>query len=659
MCGIGGIWGGVLRDPGPAARVLAEQLAHRGPDGQGFLGIPAGGEPTKYATAAEVYHASTLTGLLVHRRLSIIDLATGHQPMALPGKTIWIVFNGEIYNYRELRDELASMECEPFCTTSDTEVILRAYRRWGMQGFRRLNGIFAFAIYDASRRVLVLARDPIGVKPLYWCRADAGIAFASEMRPLQALGFVGRGLHPEALAQYLHYRFVPAPNTLWKEVRKVPPGSALEFDAEAVLRREAYFAEPPLARHAASPSIPSEAAERFLATVDRQMLADVPVGAFLSGGFDSSLVVRGMSRAKGEIASFAIGFPDLPGKPSELAAAATAATILHTRHKGITTSAEDYFPRLAGAIAQVEEPVAHPGMLLQADLAAAASREVKVVLTGQGADEPMGGYTRHQAVRFAFQSGSLGGALARLLLQRTSLGSREQLGRLLQSLSEREASARLAASFNSCSLRDTAAAVRGYSPAAGVEAIEHTTESWWGRSEGADPVARALFVDVRTSLTDDLLLVADKTGMAAGLEVRVPFLDLEYLRFLESLPGNYRVRLWGSRKWLQREIGRRLLPAELWRRLAPSTMPWLRKRGFDVPVHQWLRRDLGPDLLALVLGPNSMTPSYIDPAYVRPVLEGYLAARPGGYRQPLALLALELWLRTQVRGDQPEVILST
>ena len=644
MCGIGGVLGhGLLPDAADLARTFACGLAHRGPDGNGILGIEAPGGALRPMHGNNV--AEALSGLLVHARLSIIDLATGDQPMMLADAPLAIVFNGEIYNYRELRSELERARGIRFRTQSDTEVILQVYRQWGAAGFGRLNGIFALALYDGNQRELVLARDPIGVKPLYWTRNNSTIGFASEIRPLHQAGLADRTLDQEALAQYLFYRFVPAPRTLWAGVRKVLPGHALTFDHTGELLREVDFARPaPVASSLEGRELIVAMAEEFRQAIRRQMLADVPVGAFLSGGLDSSLVVRAMADVGTPVATFAVGFPSRPERPSELVAARRAAALLGTAHRERELALDDYLARMAWAVAQVEEPLAHPGMLMQADLAALARTDVKVVLTGQGADEPLGGYPRHQAARLASLLGSPLGPVARLGLRAGGTG-RESPDRLLRALGARRGIDRAAALFSPGDPAATARLVKGHRPGETHNAILSAIEPWWRRSEGMDEVARVLYVDVRTSLSDDLLLVGDKMAMAHGLEARVPFLDLDYLHFVEAIPGSRRVRAAGDRKWLQRELATALLPPELARELAGTTGLLRRKRGFDVPMDQWLRKD-GPALVSFLLGSRSLLPEVVEPEWVRQVAENYLA-RPGqSFRTVLSLYMLELWLET-------------
>jgi asparagine synthase (glutamine-hydrolysing) len=652
MCGIGGVWGAHrLDDPQRIGRRFADALAHRGPDGEGFLAIPSDpSQPARPCNRETIGSAGPSMGLLVHRRLSIIDLTTGDQPMESGRGRYWIVFNGEIYNYRDLRSELCADDHEGFTTSSDTEVILRAYRRWGIEGFRRLNGIFALALYDAGRRELVIARDPIGVKPLYWAQGSQALAFASEVRALAAGGFVPAAPDPEALVQYLYYRFVPAPRTAWSGVRKVRPGFAVRFNADRELLGEVDFAGPAPTPVSRPSTLLANLPDQLRAAVRRQMVADVPVGAFLSGGLDSSMVVAAMQDIGGAPLTFGIGFPGDPGVANELAAAASASRILGTTFEGREVHADSYFSGFPPVVSQVEEPLAQAGIHLLSQLAETASRRVKVVLTGQGADEPLAGYLRHQATRLAL--------LVRAVLPdgltrrwRSSHDGVERFLRVLQS--DRDASL-AAAPFGSLTSAEAGMYVHGCTGESGRELVRDGVAGWWKKAEGMDELSRILYVDVRTSLADDLLLMGDKTAMAHGLEARVPYLDLEYLASLESLPGPYRVPLWRRRKWIQHDLARKILPPELGRRLLGSRGPFSRKRGFEVPMDRWLRGAFGGRLETIVAGPDSVLPQYVNDGYVRRVVTRYLSGSAQPYRTTLALYVLELWLRLNVAGAQPD-----
>ena len=636
------MWGrDALRDPVRLARTFSQALAHRGPDGEGYLGISRDGDCLPCRTPANL-SGRVFEGLFVHRRLSIIDLTTGDQPMSLADGRHWIVYNGEIYNYAELRRELSSLEPQPFRTSSDTEVILRVWRRWGANGLRRLNGMFAIALCDLERRELVLARDPVGVKPLYWTAGRHGVAFASEIGPLLLEGGAERVPSAEGIAQYLFYRFVPSPGTVWRDVRRVVPGHALRFDADGHCLEEIDFARPaPRPTAGADPGVLAEALQ---VAVRRQMVSDVPVGAFLSGGLDSSLIVAGMRSSVNHVATFGIGFAATPDAASELPLGARASSQLGTTHEVVEEEPASYFSRFAAAALQVEEPLAEPGILLLSDLAATAARRVKVVLTGQGADEPLGGYPRHQAARLARLLSVLFG---HRWWNRVRL-SNEQGARFLRVMAASTGPELAGAAFSPLRPEAVGSLVRGCGAQRGHDAILGGVSRWWRRGEGMDDLARMLYVDVRTSLADDLLLMGDKTAMAHGLEARVPFLDLEYLTLLEAIPGAVRIPLWRRRKWIQHRIAARLLPAPLARDLVGSRNPFQKKLAFEVPMSGWLRTGFGGRLAEVLAGRGSVLPDYVEPSYVRKVVDRYLRGGRQAYRTVFALYALELWLRGMV-----------
>jgi asparagine synthase (glutamine-hydrolysing) len=332
---------------------------------------------------------------------------------------------------------------------------------------------------------------------------------------------------------------------------------------------------------------------------------------------------------------------------SELVIAQRAAELLGTDHVGLELETGDYFARFADSIEQVEEPLAHPGMLLQSDLSRLARRSVKVVLTGQGADEPLGGYPRHQAARLLPLLSRVAApvsAVARVV------GGAEYGARVGRVLRARPGLERVAALYSPLTPEQAGGAVRGCGPDRGREIVLGALRPWWERCEGLDEVGRVLYVDVRTSLAEDLLVVADKMSMAHGLELRVPFLDLEYLGVLESLPGARRVSLLGRRKRIQHQLAERLLPSPLARALRSSSSPLRRKRAFDVPVAEWFRGPWREKLPAYLRGSASVLPSFVDGSHVQMVMDAFLGGGGRRYRALLSLFVLETWLRAALKA---------
>jgi asparagine synthase (glutamine-hydrolysing) len=620
MCGICGmVLPGGLR-PGDVERVagMARRLVHRGPDNGGLF---ADGNAALGA-----------------RRLSIVDVEGGAQPIGSEDGAVQVVFNGEIYNHRALRRPLEAAG-HRFRTGCDTEVLVHAYEERGPDFLAGLNGIFALAIWDARARRLLLARDPLGVKPLYWTDHDGGLAFASEVKALLDLPGARREVDPEALDLYLAFRFVPSPRTLFRGVFKLAPGQRLILERSGRPRRDLFAPPPePIEPHRR----PDEWAEAIAAAlreaVRRQLMADVPVGVLLSGGADSASMLAIAGDALGApVHAYTVGFEDAPDL-DEVADAASTARRYGAAHRHVRVADSDYRERFAAAAFWLDEPVATPSIAPYDALCQLAASERKVVLSGQGADEPFGGYPRHLAERLA-------GPLGRLLAGPAAVAARlrpgsERLDRAARSLRVADDARRYAetlALFPAADRRRLLGA-DGPDPADAVrERIAPAAH--------LDPLARFLYLDARFGLADDLLLYADKVAMAHSLEVRVPFLDLELLRLVESIPGPLRVR--GLRpKHLLRRALRSVLPAEV---LARS------KRNFAPPSRAWLQGDEGGCASAGWLRePGAAARAYCRPREIDRLLAEQREGRRDRRRQIFALLAFEIWHRTFIDRRLPE-----
>ncbi|MGE5320202.1 MAG: asparagine synthase (glutamine-hydrolyzing), partial [Hyphomicrobiaceae bacterium] len=528
MCGIAGV---VSAAPVDAALLdgMARRLAHRGPDGQGR-------------------HVAGNVGLL-HTRLAIIDLEGGAQPLYNEDRSLALVANGEIYNYRELRAELEALG-HRFATHSDCETLLHGYEAWGIAFLDRLQGMFAFALHDTQRGELILARDRLGIKPLYYCHDGRGLAFASEIKAL--LPWLGTPeVNPNGLAWFLQANFTCAPQTLLQGVDKLPPGHLARIDTGTLQARvHAYWS--PLQVTPLGLSL-KDALERFDVlmkdVMDIHMRADVPLGLFLSGGVDSSLLAALLAqRVDAPLRTFSVGFPGT-SVHNELDAARRVAEQFHTRHSVFEVCADDMLNCLPRSVWAADDLAADYANLPVSMLAERAGQELKVVFSGEGGDEAFAGYGRYRApwIRQAFaalRAPGSGGFRTRGIFDHT----REGLFKPLL-----------------------------------AEAMNHWRQpfqdAWQRTPKHWTRLQRMQTVDLSTWLPDDLLIKADRMLMAWGIEGRVPFLDHRVVEFGLALPDAYKI---------EGRTGKRFL--RLWgERYLPREHLWARKKGFTVPVDDWLR----------------------------------------------------------------------
>lgn len=642
MCGIAGLWhpDGVQR-PQSLAHALLAGLAHRGPDGEGVLAIDGAGSIAVFRDASAIPEDRAWTWLLLHRRLSIVDISGGAQPMANESGRVWVVLNGEIYNHQDLRQELGALGHE-FRTRADTEVLVHGWEEWGQNLFGRLNGMFAFALLDGRGATpeVWLARDPVGVKPLYVGRSGGLWWFASELAPVRRCGLLSDGICEEAVGEFLVYRFVPSPATLYRNAWKVPPGHSCRFGAGGEAPRFQLYQT-----HLLKQALPSSRTEWQEAirqglrrAVQRQLMADVPVGSLLSGGIDSTIVTGLMSETLASAPqSFGIGFDD--DETGELGAARQAAHALQVPLVEVAVDERDYLEAWPRQISAVGEPIANSSMLFVQLLCREVGRTHKVVLTGQGADEPLGGYPRHVAERFS----TLGRFLRSVwkLVPENALSSDRvaRLQRISRSLDEGRRFAETLAVFG---LEDASRMTRAPIDAT---ALQSPVDRWLASENGEDSLNRLLFVDARLSLADDLLIVADHASMASSVELRVPFLDLELLGLIERLPSRWKVSWFGSRKWLYRRAVRRLLPPAIRASVTGVRARMGRKLGFTTPLDRWFARWALESAEEYLLGSSACLPALLKPDPLRALIA---AARDQGRRrsrQLMSLFVLETWLR--------------
>ncbi|HEX5801627.1 MAG TPA: asparagine synthase (glutamine-hydrolyzing) [Azospira sp.] len=648
MCGIAG-WlapPSASLDAGTRQAMLAA-IAHRGPDGEG------------------IHVAATADGrelFLGHRRLAIIDPAGGRQPMHDTEAGLTLVFNGEIYNFRELRAELALLG-HSFALDSDTEVLLRAYRQWGDEAVHRLRGMFAFALWDAPRQRLFLARDRFGEKPLFLMESGDGLFFASEIKALLCLS--GRpGVDLDAVWDYLAYRYVPGPRTLFAGIRKLPPATAAVWEGGR-LRQWRYWTAPDRGALAAAggvagdpgnpgnpgnPDNPGCDGERGIATpaddaavvpaflarlddaVAAQMVSDVPFGAFLSGGLDSSMIVALMSRHCAQVQTFSVGFR--ADGNSELPFAAVVARQFGTRHQEIEVGDRDLIDDLPKLIGFRDAPVSEPSDVAIHRMALAAAKSVKMVLTGEGSDEILGGYPKHVFERFAGGYQRLPGGLRQRLIAPLVQALPYRFRRIktaVANLDIEDRQERYARWFGALSHAERARlSVLGRAPAPAAAG-----QPPFDADDDNSALRRILYFDQTSWLPDNLLERGDRMTMAASIEARVPFLDHRLAAFVSALPDRFRVRGLTT-KWLLREAGRQLLPPAI------LTRP---KVGFRVPVDRWFRNGMRDFLLDHLQGGDSLTRAYYAPQALDRIIAEHLGARQNHEKLLWSLLNLEIWHR--------------
>jgi len=621
MCGIGAILDPAGTSGQHAAERMVEALRHRGPDGEALRRIG----PVA----------------LAHTRLAIIDVAGGDQPLDSEDGRVTAIVNGEIYNHRTLRTEL-EQRGHRWATNSDSEVVVHAYEEHGPDFVRRLNGIFAFVIWDDRERRLVAARDAFGVKPLYWWTDGRRVALASEIGALIDAGLVTPAVDRVALDHYLACRFVPSPRTLFEGVRKLPPASTLVVEGDGSPRVTSWREDPGDPIEGADEELAARLAGAFEDAVERQMMSDVPYGAFLSGGVDSAGVVAAMKDRSGTPpTTFTIGFPGHGDVLDERKLAAESARIIGTDHRDTEMRETDFLTELGRCIPRLEEPCGIPSAPALLQLSRFAAGHVKVVLAGQGADEPNGGYGRHQAAALLRPLKLVppavagpAGALARALPRAASAR------RLAHVVSGRGDAQRLLSL-----VEITDARVRTELVGPGAEAEQErlvTAREVLAPVESRGLLEQALYLDTHMFLPDGILLCNDKMSMAAGLELRVPFLDLELMRFVERIPATRRVRPRRPKR-LHRMAMERLLPPEVVNR---------KKHGFATPYDDWLRASLGQEVERRY-APGSPLAELIDPGAAARLVDEHRRGRADHKAILYCLLELSEWHAAFVEAREP------
>ncbi len=598
---------------------MAGTLTHRGPDDEG-------------------YYVSGPLGL-GFRRLSIIDLAGGHQPMSDREESVWVVFNGEIYNFLELKRELESYG-HVFRTKSDTEVIVHGYKQWGDEVLNRLNGMFGLAIWDVRQERLVLARDPFGIKLIYYRIDEGRLSFGSEMRAVQAAMPETADIDATSFNLFLRYRYTPSPYTILAGMRKLAPGTKLTIE-KGTCKISRWYAFRP-ARFT-PPKSRSEAQEELLAlyqqAVKRQLISDVPVGLLLSGGMDSALLLALMNLNGNSWPTYTVGYGSIYAD-DELADAAESARLLGSEHASVNITETTFENMLAKIIGFLEEPIAASSIVPMYFVCERASHDVKVALVGQGPDELFGGYRRHLGVRYGTFWARLPGWMRTPVSSAiAALPRNETLKRGVYSLAIEDRMRRYQHVFSVMPGGQVDELFRDglLNPDAGDAILG----CWSDLSElmaATDELGGLQFLEVRSSLPDELLMYADKLSMAHSLELRVPYLDKEIVEYVERLPADFKVRN-GIRKWLHRKVCDTYLPASILKRP---------KRGFAVNVvDDWFRSSIDSKMADDLLDGSSMIYRYLRPAAVQKLLVDHVSGRQNNHKILFSLVLFEHWLRVR------------
>jgi asparagine synthase (glutamine-hydrolysing) len=628
MCGIAGFWNHRTGRPASAEvlHAMTGTLHHRGPDEDGFLLDGAVG--------------------LGMRRLQVVDPAGGQQPMPNEDRTVHVVFNGEIYNHVALRGELEGAG-HRFRTGSDTEAIVHAWEEWGPACVERFNGMFAFALWDARTEELLVARDRLGIKPLYVWEGGEGVVFGSELKAVLAAPWVPLEWDLEALDDFITWEYVPAPRSIVAGVRKLEAATSLLFTRGRPARRRRYWALE-AGRLPTVPADPREAAEelreRLAASVRRRLMADVPLGAFLSGGLDSSIIVALMSDSSpGSVRSFSLGFQDR--SYDELEHARTVARHFATVHREerVTPDIVGMAEALAGFY---DEPFGDVSAFPTWLISSLARREVTVALSGDGGDELFAGYDHyraelwHRRLRFLDPSGAwrlLDAVLDRVPPRPTKKGAVNRAKRFVEGV-RRPAALEHARWL---AFADVAERRSLYSGALWSELGERDPFGLYrgllqeGESRGFGGLQRQLYADVRGYLADDILTKVDRASMAVSLEVRVPFLDHEVVEYAMAIPAAWKLR-GGQTKWILKEAFRHRLP--------PS-IPGRGKEGFSMPMKNWLRGPLQP-LMQELLAPASLADNgWFQTGEVARLVREHVAGRRNHAHRLWCLMALQLSMR--------------
>jgi len=632
MCGIAGILKFDPRAPAEETRLkrMLDTLRHRGPDGEGR-------------------HVEGPVAL-GHRRLAIVDPRGGRQPMTNEAQSAWLVCNGEIYNHPELLVRLQGSG-HVYRSASDNESIIHLHEEEGDGCVRSLRGMFAFALWDARRARLLLARDRLGIKPLYYTLNAQELVFASEIKALLAAGAVRAEMNDAVLPEYLATRFVSGPDTFFRGIRKLLPGRVLKWSRDEGARIERYWGPPPVAE--LQDGTLQDQAVRVRAgledSVRRHLMSDVPLGLFLSGGLDSSAIAALAARQMDQpLKTFSVGFTE--AEANELAYARIAAKSVDAEHHEILVSSDQFFSALPRLVWYEDEPIAFDASIPLHFLSRLAAEHVKVVLTGEGADELFLGYNRYRVTAWNEALGELYWRLVPSTLRGRNSPLIKGLPRIVRRYAERsflgldpgprELFCENFAVFPTFLQRHLLAGDRFPRARDPYETILRLYEE--GHGDSLDRMARA---DLQTYLVE-LLMKQDQMSMAASIESRVPYLDHPLVEQVLALPSRFKLRGWRTKAVLRTAV----------KDLVPRAILERRKAGFPVPLGRWLREARWPVVQEFVLSPRSLRRGYFDPTLVRTLAQEHRSGVADHSGRLWLLINLEIWQRIFLEGESPAAI---
>jgi asparagine synthase (glutamine-hydrolysing) len=587
---------------------------------------------------------------LAHRRLSIIDLGGGHQPMSNEDGTVWIVFNGEIYNYRELMSYL-SAKGHIFKTRCDTEVIVHAYEEFGMDCLEKLRGMFAFAIWDEAKRKLLLARDRLGEKPLYYCKLNDGFIFSSEIKTILLDPRVRRKLSEVALSYYLRLRYVPGPYTMFENIFKLQAGHHILIrEKEPVIRR--FWDLSSIRKRDERPAQPEEIEDEFLSMLEEciraRLMSEVPLGVFLSGGIDSSVVVALMRKvANTEVKTFCVGSEEEFGV-NEFDYARMVAQKYGTDHHEFSISGRKFYDFIPKYVWHMDEPVSDPAAIPLFYLSQFSKQYVTVVLSGEGADEILAGYYIYKKMLFMEKFRAVAPEFVRenIILKLISFFINTEKQRNYVDLVHLPIQRRykgVGRVFTPQGLE----MLYGHADRF-VESLDSHYASIFEEVSDREPLDKMLYVDIKTWLPDDLLMKADKMTMANSQELRVPFLDHKLVEFAFALPSQFKIRK-NTTKYLLRKVANELVPDAIIKR---------EKKGFFTPISRWFRGDLNQFAKEVLLDSSSACNSYFDKSYISFLLDNHKEGLSDFSENIWNLLVFEYWYEKFIKNNPVQKVVS-